>query len=214
MTQYKAILEIDADVSGTGTRNEGVFHMWGEADIVETIRTGYILAGFGSQGYGIFTSLADLLTGGGTPKRKGVHLDLGGGQHAFEITFQGWEGAKDTAGNNLQWGSSATEDAVTENGVVVSATGQDPITQMQCFMNYLRVGQTDSRRPARFTWGEYSSGGLIPNSNADNHLEVAIESPRLGQAARSPQGSFDGSLTLVETVDITSVWDAFTRPDY
>lgn len=205
MPQEKFILEIEADVDKDGTKETGVFEMLGDVEVTEGIRTGYLIGGKGSQAFGVLSTIGDIVHGQGSPKRKGIHLDLGGGQHMFQISFRGWEGAIDPDGNALQWGDGS-------GSMPADATQSDPTTQVNCFMNYLRIGEIDSLRPARLTFGEYSPTGTITNDETDNHLSVVIEQPTLTRTAGQPN-TYEGTLTVIETVTIDDVLDAALRPN-
>jgi len=196
MTLQRAILEIDGDADNDGDIETGVFTFIGNVRIEEAIRTGYLVSSAGT-----ITNIGLNLLDENNAKRKGVFIDFGGGQHAFEISASGWEGATDGDGNPVQWG--ATDDPSVVDAT--SATGADPLTQAQVFMNYLRVTQTDSRNAARLRVGEYSSGGVL-----DDELQVAIESPQVVKRPDAPS-TFDISMTLLETEDSDSAGDATKR---
>ncbi|USZ75669.1 hypothetical protein NGM07_00075 [Halorussus vallis] len=163
-------------------------------DVEESIRTGYLIDSAGDNLYAFFVGLLD----DGASKRKGISLDQGGGQHVFEIDFMGW------TGETGQWGSSP-DPAKGPNKR--TATGADRITRMNVFMNYLRVGQTDSITPARFEYGQYTPNGFL-----DDHLDVAVESPNM-VPPKDESSIFDGSLTVVEIADLNDVFDGMQQTE-
>lgn len=191
MTLQQATLTIQADADGDGSAETGVFEMAGNLEVTPSIRTGYIIGGRGST----FNAVISNLVADGESKRQGFFLDLGGGARAIEINFRGWKGAIDENGNNLQWGNDSSQTKTQ-----ASATGQDPLTQIDVLMRYLTVGEIDSRNPATLEYGEYSSSGLYSS------LGVVIEGPTMTRAAED--GSwFDGSMTCIEAADVRNVWD-------
>lgn len=200
----KAVLYIDADVDGDGTPETGEFHLVGNLEIAESMRTGYLVSGRGSTVNAVTSSLlAD-----GEAKRKGFYLDLGGGQHAFEIQFTGWRGAtyEDADGNrvNAQWGNTGDTSEVT----VGDATGAEPLTQVQILMNYLRKGEIDSRNPATLQVGQYNPDGVLEDA-----VDVVVEGPRASHAARD-HSTFDGTMTLIEAESLQNNVDAKQREDW
>lgn len=207
MTLERVVLELpDVDFGGSIGTVTGVFHMYGDAEITESIRTGFVVGGRGSTVNGIVQSTL----GTDQPMRKGVYVDLGGGQHTLEVQFIGWEGAQDTDGNSLQWGSSASTTTVN----AATATGAAPTTQMQVFINYLRHGTFGSISPARARFGEYSDGTYgVSAGSMDDYLPVAIESPSFTRSA-GENTTYNGSLTLVEALTTSDALDAAAKLGY
>lgn len=183
MTLQKARLTIDADVDGDGSKETGVFEMAGNMDLSPGERTGYLIGGRGSNINAVFSStFAE-----GNSKKKGVHLNLGGGARTVGLQFWVWEGS------SFQWGNDANK-GKTE----ASATGQDPLTQIDVLVRYITVGEIDSRNPAKLEYGEYSDSGLY------EPMDVVIEEPQLTRTAQD--GSWaTGQMTCVSTVDINSI---------
>lgn len=199
MPYQHPVLEIDADF-GNGPVT-GRFEFFAGQDnsfqVEESIRTGPIVAGAGSQALAILQGLiAD-----GESKRKGVTLDFGGGQHIIEISAQKWPDMQSPNGGDAQWGRTDDPTVLDET----SATGAEPYQQQQVFNNYLRVSQTDSLSPARLEVGEYHPNGIL-----DDHLDVVIEDPSTVINSESPT-TMDFSLTLVETLNLDQVLDGSKR---
>jgi hypothetical protein len=193
----RARLTVDADVNGDGQQETGVFEMAGNLEIVPGIRTGFLIGGRGST----VNSVVSSLLGDGQSARKGIYLDLGGGARQVDINFWGWEGARDQDGNPLQWGNTGNTDSPTQ----ADATGADPITQIDCLMQYLTVAEIDSRNPATLEYGEHHDDGLY------DPLDVVVEGPQMTRAAED--GSwFVGQLTTLEAVDVDQVLDGQQRP--
>lgn len=206
MTLQYPVLELDADFGGSIGKVTGTFEMYGDTKVTENLRTGFLIGGRGSSVNGIIEGYRN----DGDPTRKGVHLDLGGGQHTFEVEFLGWEGATKDDGADVQWGYSS-DPTVTDEA---TATGADPTTQVNVLMNYLRVGTYDSRAPGRLYWGEYTDGTYDSSAGlVGGPLEVAVESPSLTRKAGETT-KYDGSLTLVETLTVGDVLDADKKPGY
>lgn len=174
------ILEIDAEFVSQGNVT-GVFEMR-KATVEETTRTGYLV----SSGSQIIGALSEIFADG-EPTRKNFSVDFGGGQHAFEIDFVSL-GADDG-----QWGRTNDTSVIDEP----SATGGDRIQKSNILHNYIRHANSDSFTPARLKYGEWAPNGVMP---AD-YLSVAIEDPN-ALSDRETSSVIDGSLTLVETVDL------------
>lgn len=198
MTLQKAILKLSADVDGDGTAENGEFHMVGNLEVTPKIIPNFVVGGRGSTVNSIISSLV----GDGTNKRQNFFIDLGGGIHAVEISFRGWEGAQDDSGNNVQWGNDSAQTKTQ-----ASATGQDPITQIDVLMRYLTVGEYDSRNTGTLEYGEYSSGGLY------SPLNVVVEGPTMTRAASDGQW-YDGNMQCIVAADLTTAWDAQQRNSY
>lgn len=198
MTLQGADLTIEADVNGDGSKETGKFEMRGNVEITPQIVSSFVIDGRGR----IVNSILSELVGDGTNKRQGFYLDLGGGAHAIELSFTGWEGAIDSSGNNLQWGNDPNKSKTKS-----SATGQDPITQIDVLMRYLTVGEIDSRNPATLAYGEYSSSGVYSS------LNVIVDSPRFPRSAMDG-AKFEGSMTCIVAADVTTSWDADKRNAY
>lgn len=217
MTLERGVLELDADVDQDGTRETGVFHLVGALQIRQRVEPRPVLfSGGGSAVNAVVGSTVDelqnLITGQSTvemKKRAGFYLDLGGGRHVFEVNFMGWEGAIDADGNDLQWGTSATPGRVASNSRLVSATGEPAVTQMALLMEFLRLGEYDSRAEhARFRFGEYHDGTYTATQGGEfeDYIHVHIELGAGGMDAETFK-KFDGSMTMVEIEDFNRAID-------
>lgn len=205
MTLGRVVAEMDVDFGPSGGPTTGVFHFYGDIEVDEQIRTGFVVGARGSSVNAVIQDSA----GAGEPKRKGAHVDIGGGQHALQLQFRGWEGATDADGEPLQWGDDP-EPGVSET----SATGADATTQVNIFNHYLRVGTFDSRNPIRVRYGEFSDGTYADeNGVLDDHLSCVVESPSLKRDAEEGT-TFTGSLTFVETLTASDAIDAIEKLDY
>lgn len=200
-----AELVLEADVDQDGQQETGRFVMVGNLSVTPGLRTGFIVGGRGSTANSVFSSLVEQYGTGNTSafqnpsKREGVHLDLGGGEHSVDVEFRGWEGATLSDGTPVQWGNDPNPGRTQ-----ASATGQDPITQIDVLLRYLTVGEYDSRAPATLEYGEYSTDGLF------EPIDVAIEGP---QAKRSSDdtATYSGTMTLIATTDIDNYRSALVR---
>lgn len=218
MTLERGVLELNADVDQDGTREKGVFHMVGGLQVRHRVEPlPVLLSGRGSLANAVAGSAVNeaqaLITGSPTvemKKRAGFYLDLGGGRHVFELNFMGWEGAQDASGDDLQWGTSDTPGRVTNNGRLISATGQPAIEQMALLMEFLRIGEYDSRAEhAKWRFGEYHDGtyGSVQGGEYEDYLHVHVEVGAGGMQAGETQ-KFDGSITLIEIEDFGRPIDA------
>lgn len=177
------IIEIDADFGGTIGQVTGRFEIK-KATVSENTRTGYLVDSAFSQVIGL---LAEYLPVDDTA-RKGITIDVGGGQHIFEIEFEGL-GEEDG-----QWGYSA-DTAVLDQA---TATGGDRVQKVQVLQRYINVAEVHSLSPARLIYGEWAPGGIMPR----DHVPVYFEDPGL-VSSREEAATFDGSTTLVETLDLS-----------
>lgn len=201
MTLEYPVLELDADF-GSGLVT-GVFELYGDVDVTQAIRTGYLVGGRGSSVNGIFDSSGD-------EQRKGVHLDLGGGQHTWQVKATGWKAATKADGSNVQWGTSSDPTVESES----SATGAKAVTQMDVFCHFLSVGTFDSQGGARLRYGEHSDGTYAASAGSmDPYKTVAIESPQVQLSADS-KDKMDVSMTLIDTMVIKELRDAKKRKHY
>lgn len=123
--------------------------------------------------------------------RGELSFDIGGGIHAVSIDYQGFEGSPN------QWGD--TGDPTTSTPT--DATGEDVHAQMAVFDKYLNSTTIDSRNPAILEVGEYSSAGRY------DPLLVVPENPNAIFNSDEQSSVFDGSVTWVETQDITAPLD-------
>lgn len=167
------------------TLNGAILHVGGSSyalhgnlEISAGVRTGYILDGSGSTFTAIFKSLIESGNSlfSGADQRKGIYLDLGGGEHVVEIEFKGWEGS------DLAFGG---------------ATGEDPITQVNELEHALVTTQIDSFRPAQLEYGEWSSSGKY------NPIDVAVEGPRFTHSAENPS-TFTGEMVCISVATFDS----------
>jgi hypothetical protein len=220
----RAVLELEADVTDPKGRDLGVFELAGNLEIQHGAEIQYFMvSGGGDVLSSVVSNTADELadfsedlpTDAEPTNRAGFYLDLGGGQHNIELNFLGWEGATrpvhDDQGNvvdreNLQWGVPGDED--------LDATGADPHTQMQVLMEFLRIGEYDSRGVhGKLRYGEYSDGKYGPRDGIfDDYINVT---PTLVQTTRTAEQpvAFNGSIRLREVQNWTTVLDAIFKLD-
>jgi len=182
-------LEIDADVDGDGTAETGVFELAPiDQDSREAlsglVRTGFLL----NNEFPQIAALASDVLGDGEASQKGIHLNVGGGEYAYQINFERPIDATVDGTNLPQWGDGS-------GSMPGGATGSAyPSDYEQCFNNYVRVGQPDSETPARFKWGQFHSNGAL-----DDQLDVVVEQPQITPLAGEQKLSI--SMTLVATID-------------
>lgn len=159
----------------------------------EGIRTGFLVD---SAGDTILALLEEYMDAGAS-KRKGVHVDVGGGAHTIELSFDTPVTQRKSDGSFYQWGYTADDTVLNE----ASATGAEADKQMAVFANALRVASPDSLTPARLTVNEYRPNGIL-----DDYLDVVLESPEVVQESSSPMTA-DINLTMIETADINQTFD-------
>ncbi len=203
----RAKLTLEADVDQDGSAETGVFEMVAGDGLSVTpgMRTGFIGSddGTASTFNAIYANLSEDYGGAfaSPSKRRGFFLDLGGGQHSISIEFNGWEGATDSSGDPIQWGNDP-QPSRTQS----SATGQHPLTQIDVLLRYLTAGQFDSRDPATFEYGEYSTDGLY------EPIDVVIEGPQATMSSANPN-TFSGSMTLIAAASLEDYYDALANSE-
>jgi len=186
-TLDKAVLYLSADIDGDGEREDAEFHMRGDLVVKPSIRTGFLVGGRGST----VNSVVSNTTGGEQSGREGYRLDLGGGARIVEIEFTGWEGSDD------QWGNTGDGTEVT----VGDATGASAVTQMEVLMEYLNVGEYDSRNPATLEYGEHHPDGIY------SAIDVVLEGPQTRKTAEDGEW-FQGTLTCISVQSLEDAVDA------
>ena len=175
---------------GNGTVN-GVFEAFVNPTDTDEVRTGYLLDNSFDEALAILQGLLEE----GEPDRKGVHLDLGGGQHAIGLRADVTSDATaDENGDPLQWGSSSDPGVFT----ATTATGGTALQKVQIFQHYTRVAGTDSLTPATLEYGEYSTGGVL------EPLDVVFEQPAF---ERQSSDKYRFSAAFVETADLSQALD-------
>jgi len=197
-TQDYIALEITADFDSVGEKTGRFEFVKGDDSKIsmeQSIRTGFLL----NNSFDSIIAIFSELTNGDDTDRKGLHLDVGGGEHALTLEFQTPRETRKSNGDIAQWGSSSNPGVGPNRH---TATGAGKIQQMQTFIEYLRVGSPDSATPAEFTFGEYCPSGYL-----DDHLLVALEEPSINVNNADPYWA-DGSVVLVETRDLRDEADA------
>lgn len=145
------------------------------------VRTGPLVDNAFSSVIGLLSEYLDIPGG-----RKGVTVDIGGGQHIWEIDLVSL-GAPDG-----QWGYTDDTTVVDE----ATATGADRRVKQNVLMNYIVTASIDSFTPARLYYGEYA-----PNGEIAEHASVYFEDPNV-LCDRDEASTFDASMTLVETLSL------------
>jgi hypothetical protein len=197
-------LEITADFDDVGEKTGRFEFVKGDDSKIsmeQSIRTGFLL----NNSFDNIAALLSELTNDEDTDRKGLHLDIGGGEHALTLEFQAPRETTKPNGDIAQWGSSSDQ-AVGPNRH--TATGAGKIQQMQTFMEFLRVGSPDSGAPAGLTFGEYCPSGYL-----DDQLLVALEEPSINVNNADPYWA-DGSVVLVETQDFSDGGDRLIGVNY
>jgi len=182
-TQDYPIFEIDAEFPTAG-QVTGRFEMR-QATVEPGIRTGYLV----DNAFSNLINQMKELTPGDDAGRKGFTLDSGGGQHYNEVRMEG------LGADNGQWGHSSDPDDLDE----ATATGGDRVQKAQVFNRYLLMASPDSLTPARLIYGEYASGGVMP----DDKLDVYIEDPSF-TIDREQSSTYAGSLRFISTMNLSN----------
>lgn len=201
MTQNYARLEWTADYS-SGEKTvafELGIGAQGAAEISESVRTGYLIGG-GGQVLSVIANLIDP----GAEKNQQFFVDLGAGQHIWELSFQAPLDTKKEDGSFYQWGSSAS---ATDGPNEHTATGvTDPLVQQNIFMHALNVATFTSGSAITLSVGEYSDSGILSPE------EVVPENPSTSLFNDRPE-RFDGSITLISSASLDDVYDAQQRTE-
>ena len=186
------------DVDDDGAAETGIFEFTSNVSVTPQIRTGFLLGGAGSSINSVLSGLYEEATGEqlqGDGKRQGFYLDLGAGEHAFEVRVDQY-----APGDTDQWG--ATADTGVQDGT--SATGGDAYRQAFVFDRYVTLSTPDSVTPATLHVGEYAANGAYAP------LDVVIESPQLTVDTENP-GTLTGSMTFLEAASFDDYHDATER---
>jgi len=173
VTLRGARLTLPADVDGDGQAEQGVFDLSTGVSITPGIRTGDLIGQTGSQA----AALIDYVSPG-DQGRAGYNLDVGGGAAFYRVEFRGFEGSSG------RWGNGSSDD-------VADAEAEDVWRQLSVWQRYLNRGEFDSRSPATFEWGDYSSSG------AYDPIAVSVEEPAATFSAEEQTSVFSGDVTLI-----------------
>lgn len=165
----------------------------------ENIRTGYLVDSAGSQALALLQEYLDA----GASKRKAAHIDAGGGAHTWTLKSSVPVTQTKSDSSLYQWGYTIDDSVVNE----ASATGADPEVQMSVLMNAFRTVTSDSLTPATWSVGEYAPDGVL-----EDQVNVVIEQPEVVHESSRPN-SPPVQLTLVETADLNTVFDASEVPE-
>lgn len=180
-----AILELDADVDGTG-QTTGTFRFGAEAGINSRSITDYIADRRGSALNSVVGSSVDSYGG----DRTAFYVDLGAGTRVWEIRKKGWTGSSET------WGDGS---GVFDR----DATGSDASHQAELLERYHDRGEFDSRgRQARLQYGHVSEQGGF----SEDHVPVTVRECEFDRVADEP-GMFDISITLARAGQLDDVLD-------
>jgi len=192
---------------GQGSR-EAVFEMLAGGEETGLVAAHHVNYGYATGGGTTSSAVSSVFEdqfGDGVNTRK-IHTATGGAEHRIELDFQGWAGAENPDTNEpLQWGDTGDDTNLT----AWDATGERPLTQMQVLVNWLRNVPIDSGThpnagQAELEIGEYSDNGVM------ERLDVVIDGPTVEFSSLQPS-TYDGSITLVETADLTKPIDAALR---
>lgn len=193
-------LTVDVDFGGGGTT--GTFELYGGEARRDSVDEGVENPFPVDNGLDNLLGLVKGLSENGESGRKGVHVDVGGGQHVFRVQVTLPEGGMKDDDTPIQWGSSNTVD---DPPTATSATGAHPIAQQNVLNRYFTVGSPDSLQPATLEWGLYTDDTDTPY----DPLNVVVKNLSASVAAGTPQ--LEVSMTIAETVDGREAVDAAER---
>jgi len=196
-TQDFPVLKLTADFGGDLGTKTGKF-CFKKATVSFRTQVDPLLDGAFDRAAGAGAEGIDIVTGGATAARRGVTVDVGGGQQLIEID------AEVRVGEDGQWGYSADPDTLN----LATATGGDRIQKAEVLSNYIRFGIYDSKQPARLRYGEVAPGGAARRDS----LPVTIRNPD-ALIPRDQASAFDQSIVLAtvlhQDINIPDVGDLF-----
>lgn len=182
-----------------GETVDGTFVFPHEATVEYETRTQEFFQSEGQAAVVVSTVLdyiGDGESGAGQGIRQELSFDAGGGIHAITVDFSG------ATATPHQWGDTG------DGGTPTDATGEDIHAQMAVLDKYLNSATIDSDNPAILEVGEYSAAGRY------GALNVVPENPNMTFNAGEQSSVFDGSITWVETVDLSDPLDAGEAEEY
>lgn len=170
-----AVLELDNDITGDSTANNGVFEISSNLEVEQQVRTSFLLDNSIDR---VLGALNELTGKDDSVKRSGISVDVGGGQMSYQLTF-----TEPTGGSN-SWGDGGSANT--------DATGDAARRKAEVLMRYIRTGTYGSVDPARLKFGEYN-----PSGEYENFVPVAIQDVSVTVSAENEE-QIEGRITLVE----------------
>lgn len=185
MTLSGAILELDADVDGTGMVT-GTFDLSAELRINSRTVTDYLL----SRRLGDVNAIVGSGVDGFGDDRSSYYVDLGAGGNLIEFQKRGWEGASG------QWGDGSGNDSR-------DATGSNPWHQAQMLERYVSRGEYDSRN----TRGRLRVGEIDHSGHLDSHIPISVQEYEWTRDTEDGSPFYDITLSLARVAPLDAAID-------
>lgn len=175
----KAYLTVEDDAE-----NEAVFEFQQGLETDSDLDKQFIMSDRGLYIQEIFKEfLGDEANLEGANRRKGYTIDGGAGLWRENLTFR-------TGLEDVQWGDGSADDTKDASGPDVKA-----ITRKQVIEDWLARTRTDSLRPGKLYWGEWTDGRFEGTAGAFGRPmfvsvdEYNLQSPEVDQDVNSMQGT-------------------------
>lgn len=139
----------------------------------------------------------------GASRRKGFTID--GGAGLWTQTFEFETGIEN---ESIQWGDGSANDRLDASGADIH-----PITRKDIVENWLGRTRTDSLRPAKFYYGEWTDGRFEGEAGAFNEPmfvsvdEYNIQAPDINQNVNSIEGTITLSRVALAIDAIEKIGD-------
>lgn len=189
----RAVVVIEAE----GRRGE--FHLPGAESTNDLDRE--MLLGNGGQ---VISTLQDLIPfiGGGGTNRTGYNIDAGQGRDEYRLAFE--TGGERSYSPDLQWGDGSAGDTKWD----ADPQNDHPQKLEQIFQYYSRIGTTDSRRPAKLYWGEWSDGTYCDAPGVFGEpIDAVVLNLNTENKNDDPAG-FEGTATLARTDSFPKIFQS------
>lgn len=187
-------LELQADADSDGTQETGLFEFATDVQIQTQYKSSLVLNQTGDRATG---ALVKLLEEDGTPARRGISIDSGGGRIEHRISF------REPDGGSNSWGDTSDGSDGSD------ATGESARRKKAVLMRYVKTGLFDSRSPATLYLGEYESRDGT-NGVYEPSITCTVSDVDLTIDAESDQ-ILDGQITLVEIASLQQATNAGRR---
>lgn len=181
----------------------GTFELYGGEAQRDSVDDGIENAFPVDNGLNQLLGLLTTVEGDGGAGRRGLHIDVGGGQRVRRVTATLPQGGTKENGDPIQWGANDTTD--TAPYPKDSATGGHPIAMQCVFQEYFDIGSPDSTNPATLEYGLYTSDSDTPYDPVD----VVVKQPQVSVPSGSPR--VEVSVVIAGTVDGSEAVEAAER---
>jgi len=175
----KAYLSVTDD-----SENEAIFEFKNGLETDADLDKQFIMSDRGQYIQEIFTEfLGDGAGLSGANRRRGYTIDGGAGRWRENLAFK-------TGLENVQWGDGSNNDDRDASGADVH-----PLTRKQVIEDWLARTRTDSLRPGKLYWGEWTDGRFEGTAGAFGRPmyvsvdEYNIQSPRIDDNVNTTDGT-------------------------